>query len=77
MTPRYPTLSGRRAVKILVSHFGFTVTRQKGSHIVLAKQLAGRKIVTVVPDHQELARGTLRGALRLAEVTEKDFFTKL
>lgn len=77
MTPRYPTLSGRQAVKILVSHFGFAVTRQRGSHIVLAKRRAGQKIVTVVPDHKELSRGTLRGALRLAKVTEKDFFAKL
>ncbi len=77
MAPRYPTTSGRRVVKILVNDFGFTVTRQKGSHIVLAKQLGIRKIVTVVPDHKEISRGTLRGLLKLAEVKEEDFFTKL
>lgn len=77
MTPRYPTVSGRRVVKVLVNDFGFTVTRQRGSHIVLAKHLGNIKIVTVVPDHKEVSRGTLRGLLKLAEVKEEDFFTKL
>lgn len=74
MVPRYPTLSGRQVVKILVKHFGFTVSRQRGSHIVLTKQSGGRKVVTIVPDHKEVQRGTVRGLLRLAEVKEADFF---
>lgn len=30
--------------------------------------------MTIVPLHFELAQGTLKGILELAEVTEKDFF---
>ena len=47
-----PLLSGKQVVKILVKEFGFNVVRQKGSHIVLCKRIAGRKILTVVPDHR-------------------------
>lgn len=68
-----PLLSGKRIIKILVKEFGFTVSRQKGSHISLSKFVDGHKIVTVVPDHRQVQRGTLRGVLKLARVTEEEF----
>ena len=71
------TISGRQAVKVLIKHFAFELVSQKGSHIKLAKHVAGKKITTVIPDHRELARGTLRGALRLAKVSEKDFWKRV
>lgn len=49
---------------------------QKGSHIKLAKKVSGREITTVVPQHKELAHGTLKGALELAQVDEKEFWEK-
>ena len=61
-------------MKILVKHFGFEVAGQKGSHIKLRRRTATGSISTVVPDHKELARGTLKGALRLAKVSEDDFW---
>lgn len=67
-------VSGQKLVKILCKEFGFEVSRQKGSHIVLRNQVKGRKIVTVVPDHKELKRGTLRNILRLAEVDIEEFY---
>lgn len=68
------TLSGRRVVKVLVRNFGFKVVGQKGSHIKLGKLTLAGKVSTVVPDHKELARGTLKGALRLAKVDEEEFW---
>lgn len=68
-----PLLSGKQIVKILVKEFGFTVSRQKGSHISLYKFVGGHKIVTVVPDHRQVQRGTMRSALKLARVTEDEF----
>jgi len=46
---RLPKLSSEEIVKILIKEFGFEVSRQKGSHVVLKKFESGRKIITVVP----------------------------
>ncbi|WP_231855748.1 type II toxin-antitoxin system HicA family toxin [Thermococcus peptonophilus] len=34
---RLPRLSGEEVVKVLTSKFGFRVSRQRGSHVVLVK----------------------------------------
>jgi len=65
--------SGKECAKILCNKFGFYVSRQRGSHIVLAKQIGSEKIVTVVPNHKELKRGTLKGVLSLARVEDGEF----
>ena len=67
------TFSGRQVANILVRDFGFREVRQKGSHLKLKKQSGRKSIITVVPMHRELAGGTLRGVLKLAEVEYKDF----
>lgn len=72
-----PLLSGKQIIKVLTKEFGFVVSRQKGSHISLFMFAGSRKIVTVVPDHRQVARGTLRGVLKLAEVSEEDFVRAL
>lgn len=68
--------SGREAVRILTKEFGFSVVSQKGSHIKLRKVFAPRNIMTIVPLHKELARGTLKGILDLAEINFDDFLKK-
>ena len=70
--PKLPRLSGRELIKLLES-FGFLQIRQKGSHIVLKKKTAEQQIGTVVPDHKELAEGTLRGILKQAQITPEEF----
>ena len=72
-----PLLSGKQILKILTRSFGFAVSRQKGSHISLVRYVSNRKVVTVVPDHRQVARGTLRSILKLAEITEEDFVRNL
>ncbi len=73
MKQRLPRLSGREVIEILVKKFGFVISRQRGSHIVLVKRVEGRKIVTVVPLHPELKPGTLLGVLELAGITREEF----
>ena len=66
-------ISGDECIKILCKHFGFTIIRQKGSHIILKKEVSGKSIGTVVPNHKELKIGTLKGILELAGVEETEF----
>ncbi len=66
-------ISGKDCIKILRNKFGFSIARQKGSHIVLKKQTSEGEIGTVVPNHKELKIGTLKGILELAKVKEEDF----
>ncbi len=68
--------SGQQVIKFLCRDFGFCFISQKGSHIKLAKKAGNKKIITIVLNHKELAFGTLKGVLRLAQVDEKDFHKK-
>ncbi len=70
------TFSGKEIVKILCREFGFYFVSQKGSHVKLRKD-STRQITTIAPLHKELARGTIKGILDLAEIDEKEFFSKL
>ncbi len=60
--------SGKDTVRILQG-MGFIWTRTKGSHAVLRN---GSR-VCIVPLHEELAVGTLRGILRQAGITPAEF----
>ena len=74
---KLPRLSGEEVIKVLTKKFGFEVSRQRGSHVVLVKYVDGRKIGTVVPLHKELKAGTLMGVLRLAQISKEDFIKAL
>ena len=71
--PKLKKISGKECVKILCNKFGFIVSRQKGSHIILKKESAEGKIGTVVPNHKELKLGTLKGILELVKISEEEF----
>ncbi len=58
-------------MKILQSH-GFEFARQKGSHVVMKKIAKTEKIITVIPVHKELKKGTLRGIARQAGIDSKE-----
>lgn len=66
-----PRLSGRDAVAALAK-IGFERDRQKGSHIVLRQKAPPHRRI-VVPDHRELATGTLRAIVRAAGMTVDEF----
>jgi predicted RNA binding protein YcfA (HicA-like mRNA interferase family) len=70
-------ISGKKAISILCKEFGFKWISQKGSHIKLKKETLKGEIITVVPLHKELAYGTLKGVLLLAQIREKDFWEKI
>ncbi len=73
MAARLRPTSGRSVVKILCNRFGFRIVRQRGSHVVLRRETPVGPVGTVVPNHGELAIGTLRSLLRLARINEEDF----
>jgi predicted RNA binding protein YcfA (HicA-like mRNA interferase family) len=70
MGSNLPLLGGRDVVRVF-ERLGWSVARQRGSHIVLVK--AGEMATLSVPDHKEVARGTLRSLIRSANVTVQDF----
>ena len=69
--------SGKEIVKVLCRNFGFYFVSQKGSHVKLKRKIGGQEITTIVPLHKELAPGTLKGILDLAQVGEEDFLEKM
>jgi predicted RNA binding protein YcfA (HicA-like mRNA interferase family) len=55
---------------------GYEKDRQKGSHIVM-RQLSSPHRRIVVPDHKEVAKGTLRAIIRHAGLTVEEFTNHL
>jgi predicted RNA binding protein YcfA (HicA-like mRNA interferase family) len=70
--PKLPVISGIEAIKAL-ERLGFSVVRQRGSHIVLRKGSSG----CVVPNHHELKAGTLSGILKQAGISPDEFIKVL
>jgi predicted RNA binding protein YcfA (HicA-like mRNA interferase family) len=66
-------VSGYDMVKILCNKFVFSTRRQKGSHVFLSKERAGITVGCVVPMHDELKIGTVKGILKQARVSEDEF----
>jgi len=69
-------ISGEETIRRL-EKIGFKRVRQRGSHIVLKKQISEGEIGCVVPLHKELAIGTLRGILRQAKLSVEEFTENL
>ncbi len=65
-----PRISGRECAKILFK-IGFTLKRQHGSHMILRRDDPFCQLV--VPDHDELDRGTLRAIIRHANIGVEEF----
>jgi len=65
-----PVLSGVEVVKIF-QKFGWTVDRQTSSHIIMTKE--GEFASLSIPNHREVAKGTLRSLIRDANLTVDQF----
>jgi predicted RNA binding protein YcfA (HicA-like mRNA interferase family) len=76
MPPKLPRISGEQAVRAL-QRLNFVVVRQRGSHVILKKQVSGEVIGWIVALHHELAVGTLRSILRQARVTPEEFLENI
>ncbi|GAA6618565.1 type II toxin-antitoxin system HicA family toxin [Scytonema sp. NUACC26] len=70
MSSALPVLSGRQVVRIF-EKFGWQVVRQTGSHMIMVKD--GEIVTLSIPDHNEVAKGTLRSLIRTAGLTVKEF----
>ncbi len=56
-------LSGQDVINILAVH-GFTLVRQRGSHLVMQMAMPDTTITVPVPNHRELRAGTLASIIR-------------
>jgi len=68
-----PRISGREAVSAF-RKLGYEVDRQNGGHIILRHREPPFRRLTV-PDHREVAKGTLRALIREAGITVEEFTT--
>lgn len=59
-----------REVLAALGRAGFEQVSRRGSHIKLRSR-AGRTVI--VPNHSEIARGTMRSILRQADLTPEEF----
>jgi len=66
---RLPVCSGADAVRAF-RKIGYEVDHQTGSHMIL-RHPSGRRLT--VPNHSELAKGTLRALIRDAGLTKEQF----
>ena len=66
-----PQVSGREVIAAL-EKTGYERDRQKGSHRVL-RQISYPNRRLVVPDHKEIAKGTLRAIIKQAGLTVEEF----
>ena len=67
---RLPRLSGREVVQVF-EFLGWEKVRQSGSHVILVRE--GHSATLSVPDHKEVATGTLRSLIRRADLTVAEF----
>jgi len=72
--PKIPVLSGQKVVKIF-TRLGWEVARQRGSHIILVK--SGHIATLSVPNHHEVAKGTLRALIARAGITVEEFLNAM
>ena len=68
MTSKYPNISGEKIAKRL-EDFGFEKIRQKGGHIRYKKG----NIVTTIPNHKEVKRGTFSQILKDCGISIDEF----
>lgn len=66
-----PRVSVREVVSAL-SKVGYERDRQKGSHIILRQVVYPHRRI-VVPDHREIAKGTLRKIIKQVGLTVEEF----
>ncbi|MGI2908069.1 type II toxin-antitoxin system HicA family toxin [Tolypothrix sp. VBCCA 56010] len=72
--PAVPILKPSEVIKTF-EKLGWEVSRQRGSHIILTKE--GYPATLSVPNHNEVARGTLRSLISKAEITVDEFLEAL
>jgi predicted RNA binding protein YcfA (HicA-like mRNA interferase family) len=67
---KLPSISGKECIKAL-EKIGFYQRRQEGSHIIMRRDEPFAQVV--VPNHSEIAKGTLRAIIRDIELSVEEF----
>lgn len=79
--PNLKRLSGKEIIKELES-IGFSVTRQKGSHVRLSRFSLNNTEHISIPNHSEIDKGTQKGIIKVLKpfITEQEinniFYTR-
>ena len=74
MGAKLPVLSGREVARAFCGG-GWEMVRQRGSHMILVR--TGSIATLSVPDHREVAKGTLRSLIREADLSVEEFVALL
>jgi predicted RNA binding protein YcfA (HicA-like mRNA interferase family) len=69
-----PAISGAEAIRAF-KRAGWREDRQRGSHVILIKM--GHHATLSIPQHRELAPGTLRGLIRASGLSVEEFVALL
>ncbi len=67
---KLPVISGQELCKAL-KKIGYSIDHQTGSHVILRNETPPHRRLTV-PNHKEIAKGTLRAILRQAGLTVEE-----
>ncbi len=73
---KLPLLSSNKILKILKKK-GFSVVRQKGSHVSLHKKVNGKTLLVVVPRKNPIKIGTLISILKQSEINREEFLKEV
>lgn len=73
--PKLPIISGAYLVKVFAK-IGYETDHQTGSHIILRHNTPPHRRLTI-PNHKEIAKGTLRAIIRQAGLSREEFFELL
>lgn len=68
--PPVPVLRPRDVIRAF-RRLGWRVVRQRSTHIIMVKD--GHRATLSIPDHSEVARGTLRSLISKAGLTVDEF----
>ncbi len=63
--PKLGALSAKEVCRILQAN-GFVKVRQAGSHIIMQRRSGTDTTTVPVPNHSEIAKGTLRSIIRMS-----------
>lgn len=76
--PKLPVVSSKQIIRVL-QKVGFqnAPKRGKGSHLAFIKTDTDRTRLVIVPDRNEIPKGTLRAILEQAGLTKDEFIRML
>lgn len=72
---KLPIISGFKIIKAL-SKLGYEIDHQTGSHVILRHKDPPYRRLTI-PNHKELAKGTLRAIIKQSGLAKEEFLKLL